>query len=83
MDIVTKCLEEIISYRTVDNLMLDTLFETNNVPMESRIQILKQYVGMQCYAYVDSKSKTVEELYENLKTMVRAIKKHRPPMGTN
>lgn len=83
MDIFTRCLEEIRSYRIVDNLMLDTLFETNNVPMESRIQILKQYVGMQCYAYVDSKSKTVEELYETLKTMVRAIKKHRPPIGTN
>ena len=83
MDIVTKCLEEIISYRTVDNAMLDTLFETNNVSMESRIAIMKKYVGIQCYAYVDSKSKTLEELYETLKTMIRAIKKHKPPIGTN
>ena len=83
MDIFTKYLEEIISYRTVDNAMLDTLFETNNVPMESRIAIMKKYVGIQCYAYVDSKSKILEELYETLKTMIRAIKKHRPPVEMN
>lgn len=83
MDIFKKCIEEIRSYRTVDNAMLDTLFETNNVSMEERIAIMKEYVGIQCFAYVDSKAETLEELYKVLKTMIRAIKKHRPPVEMN
>lgn len=45
MDIFTKCLEEIRDYRRVNNSMLETLFDVNNVSMKTRIEILKAYVG--------------------------------------
>lgn len=71
MDIYTKCLEGIGIRRIVTNGLLETLFETNNVPLKQRIEILKKYVGKENYLHCESKSKNQKELYNNLKTMAK------------
>lgn len=81
MDIFTKCLEEIRDYRRVNNAMLETLFDVNNVSMKTRIEILKAYVGKENYLHCKRKSKNQKELYKNLRAMVIAIKLYRPRIG--
>lgn len=61
--------------------MMETLFEVNNVSMKLRIEILKKYDSKENYLHPESKSKNQKELYKNLKIVVIAIKKYRPPMG--
>lgn len=59
--------------------MMETLFEVNNVSMKLRIEILKKYDSKENYLHCESKSKNQKELYKNLKIVVIAIKKYRPP----